>query len=287
MRITIRTFAGSVVVLAGMMVMLSTARAEDFDIWLGLDTADRGSELVLTTSAASAMSRFIGTKVAITQSSNLAEAFTARALDNEAIIGPAHVTAAALQNGYRLIATTGQDTTYALVVRKDISSTEQLRGTRLYLTQPHSVRTYIGKGWLSQMDLPLKAFADVTYGRTGGAGLIAISSNLADATVVEENEAKQWIANNPGYAVVLKTTRSIPGGLGFAVRRDVNAEQRARLLQWVNSPDGLIVGVGKFVAVAASEQDKYNYVISFAATNAPLAPATGVQRVSAGATVRQ
>ena len=62
-------------------------------------------------------------------------------------------------------------------------------------------------------------FAKVTYGNTSGGGLVALSFDMADVTVADETQAKDWIAQHPGQARILKTTRPVPGGMNMVVRQ--------------------------------------------------------------------
>ena len=126
-------------------------------------------------------------------------------------------------------ATSGQEQVYALVVKNDIDKVEKLPGKRLYLPQQDSLRSYVAKGLLTESGIKLGQFSKVTYGNTSGGGLVALSFDMADVTVADETQAKEWITQHPGQARILKTTRPVPGGMNMVVRKDFCATECARL----------------------------------------------------------
>ena len=73
-------------------------------------------------------------------------------------------------------------------------------GKRLYLPQQDSLRSYVAKGLLTESGVKLGQFSKVTYGNTSGGGLVALSFDMADVTVADEAQAKEWIAaaSRPG-----------------------------------------------------------------------------------------
>jgi hypothetical protein len=174
-------------------------------------------------------------RTTITQTSSMAEVMRAsRTVENDVIIAPAHVTASAILHAYQLLATSGQEQIYALVAKNSIDSVDKLPGKRIYLPQQDSLRSYVAKGLLTESGVKLAQFAKVTYGNTSGGGLIALGFDMADVTVADEVQAKEWIASHPGQARILKTTRPVPGGMSMVVRKDFCATDCAR------SPSGSI-----------------------------------------------
>jgi len=202
-----------------------------------------------------------------------------RTVENEIIIAPAHVTASAVLHAYQLLATSGQEQTYALVARNDIDKVEKLAGKRLYLPQQDSLRSYMAKGLLTESGLKLGQFSKVTYGNTSGGGLVALSFDMADVTVADETQAKEWITQHPGQARILKTTRPVPGGMNMVVRKDFCASECGRLADWVNSPDGAIPGVGRFRMATADAGRQFTYVASLGIATPEAV--NGITRVSA------
>ncbi|HEY2560658.1 MAG TPA: rhodanese-like domain-containing protein [Caldimonas sp.] len=241
------------------------AHAGEIRVLLGIDPADSTGDVLLSASLvpAQSLTRATGQRTTITQTSTMAEVMRAsRTVENEIIIGPAHVTASAVLHAYQLLATSGQDQVYALVARNEIDKIEKLPGKRLYLPQQDSLRSYVAKGLLTEAGLKLPQFSKVTYGNTSGGGLVALSFDMADVTVADEAQAKEWIASHPGQARILKTTRPVPGGMNMVVRKDFCATECARLSEWVNSPDGAIPGVGRFRLATADSGRQFAYVAS-------------------------
>ena len=111
------------------------------------------------------------------------------------------------------------------VARNGIDSIDKLPGKRLYLPQQDSLRSYVAKGLLTEAGLKLPQFSKVTYGNTSGGGLVALSFDMADVTVADEAQAKEWITQHPGQARILKTTRPVPGGMNMVVRKDFCATE--------------------------------------------------------------
>jgi rhodanese-related sulfurtransferase len=267
---------------AALTFAAGAAAAADIRVLLGVDPADASGDVLLSASLAPAQSltRVTGSRTTITQTSTMAEVMRAsRTVENEIIIAPAHVTASAVLHAYQLLATSGQDQVYALVVKNDIDKVDKLAGKRLYLPQQDSLRSYVAKGLLTESGIKLAQFSKVTYGNTSGGGLVALSFDIADVTVADEGQAKEWIASHPGLARILKTTRPVPGGMNMVVRKDFCALECGRLGDWVNSPDGVIPGIGRFRLASADAARQFTYVASLGiATPEAL---KGVTRVSA------
>jgi rhodanese-related sulfurtransferase len=243
----------------------SVFAAGDVRVLLGVDPADSASDVLLSASLApsQSLSRATGARATITQTSTMAEVMRAsRTVENEIIIAPAHVTASAMLHAYQLLATSGQEQVYALVARNNIEAMDKLAGKRLYLPQQDSLRSYVAKGLLTESGVKLAQFSKVTYGNTSGGGLVALSFDMADVTVADEAQAKEWIAAHPGQARILKTTRPVPGGMNMVVRKDFCATDCARLSDWVNSPDGVIPGIGRFRTASADAAKQFTYVAS-------------------------
>lgn len=257
-----RRLAGAALVVFG---AANVQAASEVRVLLGIDPADTTSDVLLSASLAPAQSltRATGARTTITQTSSMAEVMRAsRTVENEIIIAPAHVTASAILHAYQLLATSGQEQTYALVARTGVDSIDKLPGKRIYLPQQDSLRSYVAKGLLTESGLKLAQFSKVTYGNTSGGGLVALSFDMADVTVADEAQAKEWIAVHPGQARILKSTRPVPGGMSMVVRKDFCASECARLADWVNSGDGVIPGVGRFRIATADAGKQFTYVAS-------------------------
>ena len=267
---------------AGVTGRAAAVAAADTQVLLGTDPSDtpRGTALNATLAPAQSLSKALGARVVVTQTERMSEVLRAsRTLENAVIIAPAHVTASALLHAYTLLATRGDEQVYALVARAGITSIDQLKGTRLYLPQQDSLRSYVAKGLLQESGVKLSEFKQVTYGNTSAAGLVALSFGIADATIADAAQARDWLLAHPGEATVLKSTRPVPGGVSLVVRKDLCATACAKLTQWLASPAGVIAGVGGFKLAGPDSAASFTYVASLGiATPAALA---GVKLVSA------
>ncbi len=183
-----------------------------------------------------------------------------RTSENDVLIGPPSVTASAISHGYQLLALNDATARFAIVARADIANLEGLRGKVLYLTQQDSSRAYLAKGLLRESKFDLKTLGKLTYGRTSGAGLLGLSLKIADATFVEENEAKQWMRVNPNLGHILKTSRDVPSGMAISVKKTMTETDRAALLRWVASPASREVGLGQLREATTADKDLYKYI---------------------------
>jgi rhodanese-related sulfurtransferase len=238
-------------------------QAAEFKVLISLDPSDGGLSAIATATPAAALGKTLGGPAQMLASNDLKDSMRAtRTTEDQVIIGPAHVTASALSHGFSLVAVSGKDAKFALVVRSDLAAAKDLRGTRLYLPQQDSLRSYVAKGLLEQAGLSLKAFRSVSFQYTSGAGLIAVGLGMAEATVSELSEAEAWIAQNPGKAKILETSREVPGGLGVAVHKSVSDGDRGKLVNWVTATPSPIPGLRPFQPVSPGFAEKYGYVAS-------------------------
>lgn len=137
-----------------------------------------------------------------------------------------------------------------------------MRGTRLYLPQQDSLRSYVAKGLLDQAGLSFKTFKKVEFQNTSGAGLIAVGLGLTEATVTEEKEAQEWLKLNPGKGRILQTSREIPGGFGVAILKSVSEADRIKLVRWATSTPAPFSGLPTFQDASGASEEKYTYVAS-------------------------
>jgi len=159
-----------------------------------------------------------------------------------------------------------------------------LRGTRLYLPQQDSLRSYMARALLEQSEISLKSFKSVEYRNTSGAGLIAIGLRLTDVTVAELGEAQAWISANPGMAVILSTSQEVPAGMGLAIHKSVPAVERDRINKLACEPGSPMLNIATFRAAAPASDQAYGYVASLGIVTPD--KLTGAQLVSAE-TVRE
>lgn len=244
-------------------LLFPLAASADFTILVGTDPADEAEGNLGFLALPPSLQDTLGKKVIYKQTTNLTDVMRAsRTQENDVLVGPPHVTASAVSHGYRLLARDTNNTRYVLIARKEIGAVDQLPGKRLYLTQEDSARAYLAKGLLSDANFRLKSFRQVVYGRTSGAGLLAIKMNLADVTIAEQAEAERWMKANPDIAVILKATRDVPGGAAMMVRKSLPESDRRGLLKWLGSNDAKLGGYGKLQAATASDEEQYRYIAS-------------------------
>ena len=257
------------------------AQDAQLHVLFGVDASDEAGmqEHSLGAPIAPSMSAALANRVQVKQTTNLGDAMRATGTEeNDILIVPPHVTAAALTHGYQLLARNVRSARFVLVARSEVGRVEEMPGKRLYLTQADSARTYLAKGMLREVNIALGDFQKVTYARTSGAGFLALEANLSDVTVAEESEAKRWIETHPGVGKIIKTTRELPAGVAIVVKRSVGTSERRALLAWVNSPAGNNAGLGKLQEGSPQDNVQYGYIAALAGTapavavNAPSAP---------------
>jgi len=237
----------------------------EFKVLIGIDPADDITKrnLAVALSPTPSLSSAIGSQVLLKQTSDLTDVMRAsRTQENDILIGPAHVTASAISHQYQLFARDNRNAQFVLLARKDIERIDQLAGKRLYLTEQDSVRTYLAKGLLNEAGFNMKSLKQTVFGKTSGAGLLALSMNLADVTIAEQTEAQEWMKANPGVAKILKISRPVPSGMAVMVRKNLPETDRKNLLAWLTSPKAEASGFGKMQPTTAGDNEQYRYIAS-------------------------
>jgi rhodanese-related sulfurtransferase len=235
----------------------------DVTILVGTDPSDESSSSLGFLALPPTLQDALGKKIIYRQTSNLTDVMRAsRTQENDILVGPPHVTASAISHGYRLLARETNNTKYVLVGRKEIGDMSHIAGKRLYLTQEDSARAYLAKGLLADANINVKRFKQVAYGRTSGAGLLAVKMNLADVTIAEQTEAENWMASNPDIAIILKSTRQVPGGTAIVARKSLPESDRKALLKWLGSNDAKLSGYGKLQPATEADEEQYRYIAS-------------------------
>ena len=248
---------------------IASATPGELHVLLGLDPSDDTQALAVAATLAPAisLSKYTGERATITQTSNMSDVMRAsRAVDNDVIIGPAHVTASGILHAYTLVATGGEERSFALLAVKGIDKLSQLPGKRLYLPQQDSLRSYVAKGLLQESGIKLTQLGKITYGNSSGAGLVALAIGMTDATIADEAEARDWVAKNPGKASILKTSRPVPAGVNILVRKDLCPMECPKIAAWANSPDGAITGIGRFKVAGPDARKQFVYIASLGIT---------------------
>lgn len=252
----------------------------EFKVMVGVDPADDISKqnLALANSATPSLTSALGSQVFLKQSSNLTDIMRAsRTQENDILIGPSHVAASAISHKYQLFARDNRNAQYVLVARNNIERMDQLAGTRAYLPQQDSVRTYLARGLLTEANFDMASFKQTVYGKTSGAGLLALAMNMTDVTVAEQEEAQAWVKANPGVGRILQSTRTVPAGMAVMVRKDMSEADRKNLLKWITSPGAASSGFSKLQTTTAGDEEQYRYIASLGIlTPASLAGVTHV-----------
>ena len=237
------------------------AAAADFKVLVSVDPSDNTRGFISTAGAAAALSKTVNANARVLLSKDLKDSLRAtRTGENQVIIGPAHVMASALSHGYLLAAVSGSSAKYAVVARSSLKRIADLAGSRLYLPQQDSLRSYIGRALVEEGGASMKAFKHVEYQNTSGAGLIAIGLGMTDATVAELSEAQAWIQNNPGKATILSMSQDVPGGLGMVIHAAVPAGDRERIARLAFEPNSPMLSISEFRHAGTASEKAYAYV---------------------------
>ena len=263
---------GFVTLLAS--VCFSASAYAEFKVLIGDDPADMQSKNLATlVSPTPGISSALGTQVSLRQTADLTDAMRAtRTQENDMVVGPAHVAASAISHHYQLLARQKQNAEFVLVARADIGAPQQMSGTRLYLTQQDSVRAYLAKAMIEESGLTLKSFKTVTYGKTSGAGLLALSANLADVTVAGKEEAEAWMKANPKLAKIIKVTQPVPAGLAIMVKKGMGDAEKKKILRWAVSADAENAGLGKMQQGTLADESLYRYIATLGILTPPTIP---------------
>ncbi|WP_161603792.1 rhodanese-like domain-containing protein [Noviherbaspirillum massiliense] len=257
-------FASAVrILLVGALVSFSMPAVAEMRVLVAVDPSDAVSNNVIGIGSLDTLSKSLNTKAIVTKTQNLSDAMRAsRTVENDVIIGPAHVTASAVSHAYKLLATTGSQQEYALVARKEIESIEKLKGKHVYLPQQDSLPTYLAKGLIRESGLSFKSLGKVTYGRTSGAGLLSVSYGMADAAIASLADVNEWMKSHPDAVHILKKTRPVPDGMNLMVRKDISPIDEDNVLKWISSAEGMASGLGRLQVAANGDSAKFHYVAS-------------------------
>ncbi len=231
----------------------------EIKVLIAFDPSDSEGLVVNPTAIATSLGSVAGRPVKVVKSDDLGNAMRAtRTGEFDVYIAPPHVAASALAHGYDIVGTTARDEPYVLVARPGVRSPADLKGGKIYLTQQDSVGTYIARGMLNESGQSLKVFQDVMYRKTSGAGLLALSAGIVDATVAKRSDVEAWSRQNPGKGGPLLTSKPVPGGMTVAVKRTLADPARGKLVAWFESPGAYVGGIGR--VAYRPESASYEYV---------------------------
>lgn len=248
-------------------------------VLIGLDPSDEAMrrDQQQAISLTPVLSAVLKKKVTINNTIFLSEVMRAtRTLENDVIIGPPNVIASAISHGYRLLAISDRSATFSLIALPEVAKIDNLRGKCLYLPQQDSTRAYLAKGLLREGNLNVKSLGKLTYGTTSGGGLTTLQFGLADATLVDDAEASQWLAAHPRAGHILATSRKIPSGMGVAVLKTMPTNDSAALLKWTTTAAGQDIGLGRLREATGIDVDSYGYIASLGILTPPSMPGATV-----------
>lgn len=206
------------------------------------------------------LAKITGMPCRIVSSSNLAElARGSRTGEYDVMWVPSHLAASALKHGFIVAGSDGKTEKFSIVVRPETTSFSQLVGKTLYLPQEDSLASYVGSALLSENGTDLSKFKRV-FSRAGTyeVGMFSITSGTADAAIVEEKTALEWIAQNPGKARVLATSRAVPGQT-LVFKQSLGPEVQQKLLTWFAKPSIPVFNLN--AGLTAANPSAYQYVV--------------------------
>lgn len=202
---------------------------------LVIEPTERRDGLLVSRPALEAgLGKALGQVVKVQASEDLTDAMRqTRSGGPDVFIAPPQVVASALSHGYELVGSTDTEEQYLLIGKAGLANAGALRGQgRIYLPQQDSIYTYLARGLLTAEALSFRDLKQVQYARFPQAGLVALTMNLADATVIRRADWEAWSKANPGEAKQLASSGLVPGGLSVAVKSGLTADVRSRVARW-------------------------------------------------------
>lgn len=259
LRYAARIAFGAALALPALAPPAAAQGTAEITVLIALDPSDSEGLVVNTAAIASSLGAPAGRPVKVVKSDDLGNAMRAtRTGEVDVYIAPAHVAASALAHGYDIVGATAKDEPYVLVARPGVRTPADLKGGKIYLTQQDSVGTYVARGMLNESGQSLKVFQDVLYRKTSGAGLLALSAGIVDATVARRSDVEAWTRQNAGKGAPILTSKPVPGGTTVAVRRTLPDPARGKLVAWFEAPGSYIGGIGR--VAYRPEAASYEYV---------------------------
>lgn len=245
------------------LIFLSAGAAAQSSVRVvvAMDPADEASGLLTIAVANTPLPRLLNQSVSVLPLRDLRDAMRAtRTGENDVIVAPAHITASALTHGYELVAASQGEDRYVLVASGGAKNVPDLKGRAAYFPHEDSLRTYVGRGLLTQGGLSVRALKSVSYQQSSIGGLMSLGGGRFDVTVALESEYTAWAANNKDRAAVLAVSRPLPAGFGVVTRKDASPALKKAVVQWVTTTENAIPGAGRFRAT--SDARPYEYVAS-------------------------
>jgi ABC-type phosphate/phosphonate transport system substrate-binding protein/rhodanese-related sulfurtransferase len=179
------------------------------------------------------------------------------------MIGPAHVIGSAIRYGYEPVARFPGEERAVFIASEasGITTMAEARGARLAMPPTDSLATYLARGELNAMNMPIKAyFKDVREFRYHEAALLALELGLADVAVADRRLAEEWLARNKGR--ILLETKGAPmtgiavlGSLDRPMKERIRAAFLAPTAKTVATMDLAGLNVRKMQPITVKEYD--------------------------------
>ena len=248
--------------LAVALTCLGSFCYADMSALVSIDSSSQKAILnAVYVDVAASLGKATGQNVRVDRNSNFADVLrSTRTGEYDIYVVPGHVAASALSHGYGLLAAADKLESFVLIAKPGISTVKQLKGGKLYLGQQDSIQSYMAKGLLNESGLSLSEFGSVQYRSTSGAGLIAVSLGLVDATVALKSDYEDWIKTQTKPMVLLLESKPVPSGMAMLVKKTVPEAQRDRLEKWALSGQSSQAGLGRLIAINEATAANYKYL---------------------------
>ena len=248
--------------LAALLAGVGTSASAEMSVLVAVDASSQKALAYGTyTDLTASLSKATGQTVRVERSSNFADVLrSTRTGEYDIYIVPGHVAASAVSHGYVPVAAADKLESFVLVAKTGVSAVKQLKGGRIYLGQQDSIQSYMAKGLLNESGLSLKELGDVQYRSTSGAGLIAVSLGVVDATVISKSQYQEWSKSQGKPLVLLLESKPVPAGMTLLVKKTVPDGERERLAQWAVGGQAGKAGLGRLTAVSEAAASNYKYL---------------------------
>ncbi len=269
------------IALALLLATLAVPASADMSALVAVDaSAQKTLAYGVYSDLTASLGKATGQTIRVERNSNFADVLrSTRTGEYDIYIVPGHVAASAVSHGYMPVAAADKLESFVLVAKTGVSTVKQLKGGRIYLGQQDSIQSYMAKGLLNESGLSLKDFGDVQYRNTSGAGLIAVSLGVADATVISKSQYQDWSKSQGKPLVLLIESKPVPAGLTLLVKKTMPDAERDRLAKWAVSGQAGRAGLGRLTAVSEAAASNYKYLGGLGNFTPVQLP--GVTRVSA------
>lgn len=207
--------------------------AAQLRVLVAIDRSAGAGQIVSPRLATSTLQAAVARPVLLNTSSDYANVLrSTRTGEYDIYIGPAHVTASAMNHGYQLMTSSPAQEAFVLVTKPSIKTAAELIGKKIYLPHQDSLYSYMAKGLINENGGSLSQASKVDYQRTAGAGLLALQLGMVDATVVRKSEFATWEKTAKGAGIALVESQPVPIGMSITVHKNVPESVRQKIAAW-------------------------------------------------------